>query len=109
MPQWLTCTWGYWAIGWSILIRYQLKSKETKSEWTEIVRIANTQKIITTYGQNALNETIGIRRCSQPNENLENLYQKLGYKSQPFIKRKSVVHKPELKKNETLTDSQSSP
>ena len=97
---------GYWLVN---TIRYQLKSKETKSDWTEIVRIANTQKIITTYGQNALNETIGIRRCSQPNENLENLYQKLGYKSQPFIKRKSVVHKPELKKNETLTDSQSSP
>jgi len=82
-------------------VRYQLKSQAIKSNWTEIVRITNTQKIITTYGQKTLNESIAIRRCFQPNENLESLYQKLGHKSQPFVKRKSVVHKPELKKTET--------
>jgi len=97
---------GYWLVN---TVRYQLKSQGIKSNWTEIVRIANTQKIITTYGQNALNESIAIRRCSQPNENLASLYQKLGFKSQPFVKRKSVVHKPELKKTETHDYSQSSP
>jgi hypothetical protein len=97
---------GYWLVN---TVRYQLKSKGIKSNWTEIVRIANTQKIITTHGQNALNESIAIRRCSKPNENLESLNQKLGYKSQPFVKRKSVVHKPELKKTEIHAYSQSSP
>jgi len=87
---------GYWLVN---TIKYQLKSKGIKNNWTEIVRIANTQKIVTTYGQNALNEPIAIRRCTLPNEKLDNIYRLLKYKSQPFTKRKSVVHNPELKKN----------
>lgn len=97
---------GYWLVN---TVRYQLKAKGIKHNWTEIVRIANTQKILTTYGQNALNEPVSFRRCTEANENLEKLYQYLGYKSQPFTKRKSVVHNSELKKNETLHYGQSPP
>jgi hypothetical protein len=43
------------------------------------------------------------------NENLESLHQTLNYKSQSFIKRKFVVHKPELKTTETHDYSHSSP
>jgi len=65
------------------------------------VRIGNTQKIITTHGTNTAGVVIGVRKCSEPNEQLKNLQSILLIKPKPFAKRKSLVHKPELKKNET--------
>jgi hypothetical protein len=44
---------------------------------------------------------IGVRKCSQPNEQLRNIQSILMIKPKPFTKRKSVVHKTEIKKNET--------
>ena len=44
---------------------------------------------------------IGVRKCSEPNEQLRTIQSILLIKPKPFTKRKSVVHKPELKKNET--------
>ena len=97
---------AYWLVN---TIRHQLKTEEIKCDWQEIKRIANTQKVITTTGKNTFDKQISIRRCSEPNENLRKLYEKLGYKNHPFSKRKSVVHKTELKKNKTpiLQDSAS--
>ena len=81
-------------------IRYQLKAKGIHHDWQEIVRITNTQKIVTTCGRNTFNETIYVRRCTEPNEKVKTIYQALGYRNYPFVKRKSVVHKSELKKNQ---------
>ena len=97
---------AYWLVN---TVRYQLKAKGVKHSWTEIVRIANTQKMITTSGKNLQNETLAIRKCSEPNQKLTDLYQKLNYKSRPFAKRKSVVHKPKLKKTQTLVLQNSPP
>ncbi len=44
-------------------IRYHLKAKGIHHEWQEIMRITNTQKVVTTYGKNTLDETIYVRRC----------------------------------------------
>jgi len=90
---------AYWLVN---TVRHQLKSKGIYSNWQEIVRIGNTQKSLTTIGTNLDNRTIGIRRCSEPNQNLKSIYEALGYKQMPFTKRKFVVHKPELKKNNSL-------
>ena len=89
---------AYWLVN---TVRYQLKNHGINSVWSEIVRIANTQKVVTTTGTNTYNKTIITRRCSQPNEKLTNIYNILKLKHQPFTKRKSVVHKPEPKKDET--------
>ena len=89
---------AYWLVN---TIRFQLKNKGIHSVWTEIVRIGNTQKVVTTTGTNTYNKTVITRRCSEPNEKLTNIYNILKTKYQPFTKRKSVVHKPELKKVET--------
>lgn len=97
---------AYWLVN---TVRYQLKTAGVKHSWTEIVRIANTQKMITTSGKNLQYDTLSIRKCSEPNEKLADLYHKLNYKSRPFAKRKSVVHKPKLKKTETPILQQSSP
>jgi len=82
-------------------IRYQLKSKNINSCWSEIVRIGNTQKVITTSGTNTYDKIVTTRKCSHPNQNLTDIFSILKMKHQPFTKRKSVVHKLETKKNET--------
>jgi len=89
---------AYWLVN---TIRCKLKAHGIHSHWPEIVRIGNTQKIITTHGTNRAGYVIGIRKCSEPTEDLKKLQSILLIKSKPFTKRKSVVHKPELKKNET--------
>lgn len=89
---------AYWLVN---TIRHQLKEQKINHNWQEIIRITNTQKILTTSGQNKDNEIIYVRRCTEPNEKVKQIYSALKFKNYPFVKRKSVVHKSELKKKET--------
>jgi transposase len=89
---------AYWVVN---TIRCRLKAHGVNSHWPEIVRIGNTQKMVTTTGTNRAGCTIGIRKCSEPPPQLRKLQSILGIRDKPFIKRKSVVHKPELQKSET--------
>lgn len=82
---------AYWLVN---TIRHQLKAHNIKSNWQEIVRIGNTQKMITTSGQNTFDKIISIRKCSEPNQGLKQLLDALNAKHKPFRKIKSVVHKP---------------
>jgi hypothetical protein len=84
---------AYWVVN---TVRYQLKQNGINSGWSEIVRIMNTQKAVTTLAQNHVGEVIKIRRCSEPNPKVIQLYDALKYKYAPFKKKKSVVHKSEL-------------
>jgi hypothetical protein len=92
---------AYWVVN---TIRYQLKAKEINVDWREIVRIANTQKMITTTAKNTEGNTIFQRKCSEPEAKIIRLYQALNYKSHPKIKSKFVVLKinPE---NENMPDT----
>jgi len=56
---------AYWVVN---TIRHQLKDAGIKHQWSEIVRIMNTQKAVTTTAQNKCDQMIQIRRCSEPNE-----------------------------------------
>lgn len=85
---------AYWVVN---TIRHQLKKEGIHSGWSEIVRIMNTQKAVTTLAQNDKDEVILIRRCSEPNQKVQTLYEALKYKYAPFIKKKSVVLKSELR------------
>lgn len=87
---------AYWIVN---TVRCKLKAHGINSNWQEIVRIGNTQKIITTHGTNTAGVVIGVRKCSEPGEQLKNIQSILLIKTKPFTKRKSVVHKTELKKN----------
>ena len=58
----------------------------------------NTQKSVLTVSQNRYDEIILSRRCSEPTPKAEAIYRRLQYKSQPFTKRKFVVHKSEFEK-----------
>jgi transposase len=88
---------AYWLVN---TIRCQLKSHGINHCWTEIVRIGNTQKIITTSGQNTFDKTVTARKCTQPSEKLRHLLDLLKIPPKPFGKRKSVVHKLSPRKNE---------
>ncbi len=83
---------AYWLVN---TIRYQLKSKKIKSEWREIVRIANTQKMLTTTAINTRGEEVWIRRCSEPEQKIKELFLALNQKFYPFTRKKSVVLKIE--------------
>jgi hypothetical protein len=91
---------AYWLVN---TIRCQLKNEGIRHNWREIVRIGNTQKVITTTGYNKVGEEVKVRKCSQPQAKLRELHQALCIKPRPFTKLKSVVHKPKLKKA-TTTD-----
>ena len=94
---------AYWVVN---TIRYQLKQKGIKNEWRDIVRIMNTQKIVTTTMNNEYDQQIVIRQCSEPTEEVTKIYTALQYRSKPFTRKKSVVPLPEFKKNQTLEKPQ---
>ncbi|MEO8148757.1 MAG: IS1634 family transposase, partial [Bacteroidia bacterium] len=87
---------AYWLVN---TIRHQLKAHKINNGWLEIVRIGNTQKMITTSGQNTYDKIISIRKCSEPNQKLKQYFDILNAKHKPFRKLKSVVHKTTPEKN----------
>ena len=93
---------AYWVVN---TIRYQLKQKGINNEWRDIVRIMNTQKVVTTTMNNDYDQQIIIRQCSEPTEQVSKIYTALQYKPKPFTRKKSVVPLTELKKPETLENT----
>lgn len=89
---------AYWLVN---TVRFQLKGNNIHSLWSEIVRIGNTQKVITTTGTNTFEKMVTVRKCSQPDEKLKSIYDILKSNYKPFRKRKSVVHKMTPKKIES--------
>ena len=88
---------AYWLVS---TIRYQLKQKGYKHGWREIVRIMNTQKCVTTTVENIKEETISVRQCTEPTQQVKQLYNMMNYKFVPFHRKKSVVLPAEIFKNE---------
>lgn len=88
---------AYWVVN---TIRYQLKQNGVNNEWRDIVRILNTQKMVTTTMTNNRYEQIIIRQCSEPSEKVTEIYTALRYRQVPFVKRKFVVPPAETKKRQ---------
>ena len=72
-------------------IRYKLKQKGIHHDWSNIVRIMNTQKIVTTSMKNSKGQLAILKKCSQPNSEATEIYQATRYKSMPFNLKKYVV------------------
>ena len=87
---------AYWLVA---TIRYQLKQQGIKSDWREIVRKMNTQKCVTTSMENNNQKTISIRQCTEPTNDVKEIYDKLKYKYKPFSRKKTVVLSAEIFKN----------
>lgn len=80
-------------------IRYQLKLKGIRHDWSHVVRIMNTQKAATVTMQDKDDQKIYIRKCSRPEAKASEIYDALNYKHQPWI-RKSVLPEKEIQKIE---------
>jgi len=93
---------AYWVVN---AVRFKLKQTEIKSQWREIVRVMNTQKCVTTIVQNTREQWISIRQCSEPEDKVKRIYDALKYKYAPFIRKKSVVPKPQISKNEVADNN----
>lgn len=89
---------AYWLVS---TIRYQLKQKGYKCQWSEIVRLMNTQKLVTTSFKNIDNQTIAIRQSTTPEQKVKQVYDLMEYKYVPFHKKKSVVVPVEIFENDT--------
>ena len=84
---------AYWLVS---TIRFQLKQKGFAHDWSEIVRIMNTQKCVSTSVENIEDKVITIRQCTEPTKNAKQIYDLLNYKSAPFYRKKSVVPPAEI-------------
>jgi hypothetical protein len=56
----------------------------------EIIRIANTQKLVTTEIKDVLENTIEIKKCSEPSRKLKEIYLALNYKINNPLSRKNL-------------------
>ena len=95
---------AYWLVN---TIRHQLKKEKINSDWREIIRIASTQKVVYSSVKNMQDNLIVVKKCSEPNQDLVAIYKVLNLKNYPFTK-KSVVHKSENLKSESLVNSRGS-
>jgi len=72
------------------VIRYQLKQHNFNYDWSNIVRIMNTQKLVTTSFKGK-DKNFFVRQCSRPSLEALKIYKVLGLKSIPLPRKKSVV------------------
>jgi transposase len=72
-------------------IRYRLKSKGIHHDWQNIVRIMNTQKLVTVTMKDNQNQIINTRTCSLPTAKAHQVYTAMDYKSMPFYRKKFVL------------------
>jgi transposase len=75
-------------------IRYKLKIQNINHDWKNIVRIMNTQKIVTTSMKNDKGQIILTKKPSQPNSEATAIYQATKYKKMPFGLKKFVFPLP---------------
>jgi transposase len=73
------------------VIRYKLKQNNIHHDWSNIVRIMNTQKLVTTSFQNEKGQLTSIKKCSQPSKEVLAIYQATKYKTKPFAIKKYVL------------------
>lgn len=76
-------------------IRQHLKNNKNNSGWKEIVRIMNTQKLVTTQMEGPQGKITKTKKCSEPTKEVEAICKQLKFKPKPFRQKKFVVH-PEL-------------
>jgi len=74
-------------------IRYQLKAGGINSDWRTIVTKMNSQKLSTTTMRTRCGKTIYVRKCSDPESPVQEIYRLLQYKDRPFWQKKSVLPK----------------
>lgn len=88
---------AYWVVN---TTRYQLKQKGIHTDWRDIVRTMNTQKMVTSHMVSEYDQPVILTKCSEPIHEVKQIYEALQYKQRPFSQKKSVLPPPKIKKNE---------
>lgn len=73
-------------------IRYQLKAHDINLDWSNIVRIMDTQKVCSISQKSRDNKTITMQSCSQPTTEAMTIYRALNMSSMPLPPTKFVVY-----------------
>lgn len=82
---------AYWVVS---ATQYQLRRKGCKISWREVKRIADTQVVVSTIAKRIDGNEVEVRQCTEPEQQLSDLYKKLEFTS-PSLKRRRkicVVH-----------------
>ncbi len=72
-------------------VRHQLKARGIHYDWSTIVRIMNSQNIVTSSLPTKSGRVIYLKKCSEPEEEVRKIYQALNYRDRPFWQKKSVL------------------
>lgn len=72
-------------------IRHQLKESGIHHDWQNIIRIMNTQKMVTSTVRDSNDQLLMIKKCSRPHPQALEIYQALNMKQMPFNMKKFVV------------------
>lgn len=91
---------SYWVVS---TTQYQLRRKGCKISWREVKRIADTQVVVSTIAKRIDGNEVEVRQCTEPEQQLSDLYKKLEFTSPPLKRRRKicVVHFSEVKKINT--------
>ena len=73
-------------------IRYMLKTAGIDKDWRNIVRIMNTQKVVSVSIKNKDKDDVIVRTCSRPTQEVLEYYRALKMSSMPLKTKKFVVH-----------------
>ena len=89
---------AYWVVA---TIRYELKQKGMNKTWSQILDIMVTQKSVSSEMQNLKGEEIHTQQCSEPNEDVIAVLDKVNISQVPYKPIKSVWAQIESSKIET--------
>ena len=78
---------AYWVVA---TIRYELKQKGMNKTWSQILDIMVTQKSVSSEMQNLKGEEIHTQQCSEPNEDVIAVLDKVNISQVPYKPIKSV-------------------
>ncbi len=70
--------------------------------WSNIVRIMNSRKIVTTSMKAKSGLVIYVKKCSEPEKEVAQIYQSLNYSNMPFWQKKSVLPESGKPKTEVI-------
>lgn len=88
---------AYWVVS---LVQYELRKSNLHVDWGELVRIMSTQVVVSTCAQTPEGGNVEIRQCTEAEEKLMDIYQRLRLPEKPIKQRKYVWHPdPPNKKN----------
>lgn len=90
---------AYWIVS---TTQYQLKKKGLRHTWREILRIGKTQSVVSTIAKRVDAQIVEIRQCTEPEQKLAAIYEKLNMHSIPLkkIRKICVVHFENTKNND---------